>query len=119
MGRLEPGSKVQLGEIRARYNVSLSVVREAVTRLASERLLTSKSQHGFCVWPLSREDLIDLTRVRIEMERIALRESFDSGGPVWEAEALAAHHLLMSSSSANRTEPLEGPNYAWMRAHSQ
>ena len=38
MGRLEPGSKLQLGEIRQQHNVSLSVVREAVTRLASERL---------------------------------------------------------------------------------
>lgn len=119
MGRLEPGSKLQLGDIREQHNVSLSVVREAVTRLASERLLQTKSQHGFTVWPLSHDDLIDLTRVRIEIETIALRDSFSTGGPEWEAELLGAHHMLVSSMAINRPEPLEGPNYEWMRAHSQ
>src|SRR4051812_28500296 len=78
-GRLEPGQRLHLGEISRQYDVSLSVVREAVTRLASERLLQARPQQGFSVWPVSVEDLKDLTRVRIEIESLTLRESFAEG----------------------------------------
>jgi len=87
MGRLEPGQKVLLADVRAEHNVSLSVVREAMTRLASERLLQAVPQQGFNVWPLSVPDLLDLTRVRVEIESLAIAESIREGDVAWEGRS--------------------------------
>lgn len=116
-GRLEPGQRVHLGELAKAHDVSLSVVREAATRLAAERLLRARPQQGFSVWPLSVPDLLDLTRVRVELESLTLRESFEKGDLAWEAELVAAHHHLVGTAS-NRKDPPADPNYEWMRAHS-
>ena len=117
-GRLAPGQRLRLSDICKEKNVSLSVVREAVTRLASERLLQARSQQGFTVWPLSVPDLVDLTRVRIEIETLALRDSFAHGDLSWEADVIGAHHRLVGAAS-HAVEPQSTPNYAWMRAHSE
>ncbi len=118
MGRLQPGARVHLGDICRARNVSLSVVREAVTRLASERLLKARPQQGFTVWPLSVPDLLDLTRVRIELETLALRESIERGDLAWEAELVAAHHRLAGAAARGAADATH-PNYDWMRAHSE
>jgi DNA-binding GntR family transcriptional regulator len=116
MGRMQPGERVHLGDICRAHGVSLSVVREAVTRLASERLLKARPQQGFTVPPLSVPDLLDLTRVRIEIETLALRESIEQGDLAWEAELVAAHHRLVGAAGRG---PAAGPNYEWMKAHSE
>jgi DNA-binding GntR family transcriptional regulator len=117
-GRRAPGERLHLSQIARERNVSLSVVREAVTRLAAERLVQSRSQQGFTVWPLSVPDLLDLTRVRIEIETLTLRDSLANGDLAWEAEVIAAHHRLLGATSAPGG-PSASPNYAWMRAHSE
>lgn len=118
MGRLRPGQKIALAEICKQHGVSLSVVREAVTRLASERLLQAKPQQGFTVWPLSEEDLLDLTRVRVEIESLALHESIAKGDVEWEAGLVAAHHRLLAAAR-RPGESSKTPNYDWMKAHSE
>jgi len=118
MGRMEPGERVHLGEVCRARSVSLSVVREAVTRLSSERLLKARPQQGFTVWPLSVPDLLDLTRVRIEIETLALRESIAKGDLSWEAQLVAAHHRLAGAVTRGAGDTSH-PNYEWMRAHSE
>ena len=93
-GLLEPGSKLKLGDFSARYSVSLSVVREAMARLAAQGLVQSSPQRGFWVTPLSIEDLRDLTRARVLIETLALRESIAGGALSWESTVLANHHTL-------------------------
>ncbi|MGY4768744.1 GntR family transcriptional regulator [Kribbella sp. CWNU-51] len=118
MGRMQPGEKVRLAEIGKAHGVSLSVVREAVTRLASEGLVEARPQQGFVVRPLSVPDLLDLTRVRIEIETMTLRESIQTGDVAWEAEVVAAHHRL-EGAVRPPDAPADEPNYAWMKAHSE
>lgn len=115
-GRLTPGQKVNLGDVSRRVGVSLTVVREAATRLASERLLELSPQQGFKVWPLSIDDLRDLTRVRIEIERLTLRDSVESADVAWESEVLAAHHRLESIHLRSSSDPATWQ--AWTEAHS-
>jgi GntR family carbon starvation induced transcriptional regulator len=118
LGRRVSGERLNLGEIQAARGVSLTVVREAVTRLVSERLVQVVPQVGFTVWPLSISDLLDITRVRIEIEALALRESVNVGDLSWEADLVAAHHRL--AGAVRRGGELgTGPNYDWMRAHSE
>ena len=116
LGRLQPGERIHLGALCKQRGVSLSVVREAVTRLSSERLVEARPQHGFRVWPLSVDDLLDLTRVRVELEVLAVRDSVTSGDLAWESELVAAHHRLVGSMR-RPSSPLTEPNYAWMTAH--
>ena len=46
-GRFAPGSPLRSDELRSRYDVGISPLREALTRLTSERLVTSIGQRGF------------------------------------------------------------------------
>ena len=48
-GRRLPSSRLQLNELAEEHGVSLSVVREAVTRLATEDLVEATPQRGFRV----------------------------------------------------------------------
>lgn len=92
--RYGPGEWIRPGWFQESLNVSLSVVREALSRLAAEGLLEAVALRGFRVVQLSLKDLQDLTAVRVAIEGLALRESLAHGDTRWEAELLAAHHVL-------------------------
>ena len=113
-GRRLPGSRLQLNELAEAHDVSLSVVREAVTRLASEDLVEAAPQRGFRVRPLSVEHLRDLTWVRVQLESLALRESIAKGDVSWEADLVAAHHRL--AVTPTYFEDGTG-NLEWLTAH--
>ena len=113
-GRHEPGQRLLLNELAAELGVSLSVIREAVTRLASEELLEASPQQGFRVVELSLEDLEDLVWLRGHFETLALREAIANGTLGWESQLVATHHALTRTPMW-----LEGePNLDWMTAHS-
>lgn len=111
----QPGQWLKASELQVQFDASLSVVREALSRLAAEGLLKSSPQRGFRVVELSMRDLHDLTAARIEIESIVLRQSLEQGDTVWESQLLAAHHVL------DRT-PLRLPdgrvNKEWIPAHA-
>jgi DNA-binding GntR family transcriptional regulator len=130
-GRLVPGQRLNLSELAKTLGVSLTVVREAAVRLASERFLQAHPQHGFSVWPLSIPHLLDLTRVRVTIESLAIRESAERGDIAWEADLVAAHHRLVNTPPVAKPGPQPGPSSAdtikpatrlpspaWMKAHS-
>ena len=79
LGRRLPGSRIPLRNFAEEHNVSLSVVREAVTRSVLEDFVEAIPQRGFRVRSLSLSDLRDLTWVRIQIETLALRESIVAG----------------------------------------
>jgi DNA-binding GntR family transcriptional regulator len=112
-GEVAPGTRIHLGDLAQASNVSLGVVREAVTRLASEGLLHATPQTGFRVPTLSAEHLADLTWARCHIEGLAVGQSIAHGDTDWEANLIAAHHVL------SVTAPLisDGINPEWMNAH--
>jgi DNA-binding GntR family transcriptional regulator len=114
-GQLISGERLDLSRLAKAHGVSPSVVREAVTRLATERLLESIPQVGYRVRVLSIDDLVDLTRVRIEIETLALRESLANGDLQWEAQLVAAHHALAATPIMTD----EGAhNLEWLARHA-
>ncbi len=113
-GRRLPSSRLQLNELAEQHGVSLSVVREAVTRLASEDLVEATPQRGFRVRSISLEHLRDLTWVRTQVETLALRQSIAKGDVTWEANLVAAHHRL--AVTPMYFEDGRG-NTEWMAAH--
>jgi len=93
-GVLEPGSRLAVQELSARYGISSSPVREALLRVVAQDLAQVIDRRGFHVRGLSPEDLIDITRVRFMAEREALQLSMRHGGDEWEAALVAALHRL-------------------------
>ena len=113
-GRRLPSSRLQLNELAEEHGVSLSVVREAVTRLASEDLVEATPQRGFRVRSISLEHLRDLTWVRTQVETLALRQSIAKGDVTWESNLVAAHHRL--AVTPMYFDDGRG-NTEWMAAH--
>jgi len=114
LGRRLPSSRLQVSEIAEQHGVSLSVVREAVTRLASEDLVEATPQRGFRVRSISLDHLHDLTWVRVQIETLALRRAIAKGDITWEANLVGAHHRL--AVTPMYFEDGTG-NTDWMAAH--
>jgi DNA-binding GntR family transcriptional regulator len=97
-GSYQPGQRLKLLDLTARFGASMSVIREAVTRLAEQGLLVSTPQRGFRVRELSVTDLADLTRVRVQIESLAFRQAVEDGDVAWETSVVATHHTLERTS---------------------
>ena len=93
-GAVPPGSRLKLVPLARRFDVSRGPLREAATRLAAEGLVTIEDQRGFTVAPVSRADLLDVTRTRQRVEAMALRDSIAHGDLAWEGQVMAACHVL-------------------------
>jgi len=93
-GELEPGSRLAVEHLRARYGVGSSTIREALSLLIADALVTAEGQRGFTVKPMSVTDLRDLSNVRVLIESYALTESIKHGDDDWEARIVAAFHRL-------------------------
>src|SRR5271166_2530164 len=90
--RFAPGERLKPMELQARFGVSISVMREALSLLAAQNLVAIERNRGFTVTPLSLKALDDLTVARKTNEGTALRLSVERGGVAWESEVLAAHY---------------------------
>ena len=116
--RLKPGEKVLISLLARRLGVSLSAVREALSRLAAEGLVRAEDQRGFRVTPVSIEDLRDITRTRVDLEGLALRRAIELGDARWEERVRAAHDGLAATPLPPRGEP--GPSFErWRMLHQQ
>ncbi|QDL91289.1 FCD domain-containing protein [Paroceanicella profunda] len=89
-GDYAPGQPLRLEPLRSRYGYSFSPLREALTRLAADRLVSQSSLRGFRVAELSLDEMWDILRTRILIEGEALRLAIASGDNAWEARVDAA-----------------------------
>jgi len=104
-GTLEPGAKLRTEELRQRYAIGASTLREALTRLLGEALVTAEGQRGFRVAPISIEDFSDLTSVRKLIEIEALRQSMTFGDEAWESRVVAAYYQLSKIEERMHQDP--------------
>jgi DNA-binding GntR family transcriptional regulator len=117
-GTFAPGSKLSPRAIATASNVSLSVVREALTRLAEQGLVVAEPQLGFSVVTLDLDGARDLNRVRVLIEGAAIKDAIEHADLEYEARVIASHHRLARTQQwvdeRNQTVTEE-----WARAHSQ
>lgn len=113
-GRYRPGERLRPAELCAEYGVSPGVLREAVMRLAEQRLATVEHNRGYRVITISSKQIHDLVELRRINEGAALRLAIERGTVAWESETLAAHHRLKSLQAAAREDP-----DAWSAAHRE
>lgn len=113
-GVLAPGQRLKLPALAERFGLSMTVIREALTRLAEQGLAVASPKRGFSVMPLSVHDLKDLTQARVRLEVMTLRDSIDIAGIAWETAVVGSHHTL------SRTDRVFGDgtlNPTWLQAH--
>jgi GntR family transcriptional regulator, carbon starvation induced regulator len=88
--RLRPGEKLRLEDLRRIYGVGFSPLREALSRLAENRLVVAIGQRGFRVPEMSAKEILDIAMVRKEVEGFGLRLSIRHGDDLWEARLASA-----------------------------
>lgn len=93
-GVFSPGQPLRLEQLKQRYGLSFSPLREALNRLQAERLVTSAALRGFSVAPFSIDEMWDATETRILVECEALQRSVERGDDGWESGVVAAFHAL-------------------------
>lgn len=93
-GRLKPGDKLKLADLRDRYAVGTNTLREVLARLATEGFVEAIDQKGFRVVETSRENLAELARFRTLLEVDGLCRSIEHGDLEWEGRVVAALHKL-------------------------
>ncbi len=82
-GGIEPGSSVTVASLADALNVSPMPVREALSRLMAAGALTTVSGRSMGVPKLSNAEFLDIKRVRLETETIALRWAIERRDPAF------------------------------------
>jgi DNA-binding GntR family transcriptional regulator len=113
-GAVAPGARLHTRDLCRRFDTGLSPVREALSRLSSEKLVLQSDQRGFAAAPLTLADLDDLTRARSALNEAALREAVARGGTAWE-EGLALAFFRLSRIARFAAEERRNP--VWDAAH--
>jgi GntR family carbon starvation induced transcriptional regulator len=102
-GRLRPGQKLKLDGLKEAYGVSVSTLREVLSRLAAEGLVLAEGRRGFEVAPVSMENLKELAELRVLLESHAMQVSFANADVEWEGRVVSAHHKLASTERLMET----------------
>lgn len=98
-GEIEPEAKLSIAVLAERYGSSSAPVREALSRLAAEGLVTRRGQRGYWAAPISSAEFIEVSRLREMLEVDAFRQSVELGDLDWEAEIAGARHRELAVRS--------------------
>ncbi len=115
-GYYRPDEKLRAEDLRRRFNIGSSPIREALNRLLAEGFVALEEQKGFRVAPVSGEELEELVRARCLIDGAAVAECIRRYETGWEEGLVLALHRL--SRVARRT--LEAPTFdnpEWERLH--
>jgi GntR family transcriptional regulator, carbon starvation induced regulator len=114
-GAFRPDTKLSIDELRLRYGVSLSPLREALSRLAAEGFVVLEDKKGFRVAPVSRDNCLEVAQLQQLMEPYAITQAIAKGDAAWEEQIVAAYHSL---SRLERSERKDGGGVdAWEHQH--
>ncbi|MFJ5263671.1 GntR family transcriptional regulator [Streptomyces sp. NPDC088387] len=116
-GRLAPGERLKFTPLCQAYDASVGLIREVLSRLAEQGLVLASPQAGFQVMPISVDDLLDLTRTRVDIECLALRRGIERGETAWRARVVAAHFTLADTPRRDASAPTRVTE-AWEAAHA-
>jgi GntR family transcriptional regulator, carbon starvation induced regulator len=108
------GSRLNLDELKGRYNVSLSPLREALSRLSAEGFVSFEAKRGFRVTEMSCGNLSEIVFIRRMCEPVAVREAVLHGDEEWEERVAAAYYTLSKRSTAKQTKEADAE---WGGAH--
>lgn len=105
-GILEPDSKLRIEGLKNTYSVGATPIREALSRLSADGFVHTVGQRGFRVTPISAQDLMEVTELRLMLELRALEKSVETGDEDWESRVVTAFFRL-SKVEGKEIEDLE------------
>ncbi len=115
-GRIEPGSKLQFDGLKERYEIGISPIREALSRLQSEGWVDREEQRGYRVAQVSKEELLELVKTRVLIEGIAVNETLAKRDAKAEEDLVIAFHRM---SKLHRLDSSGNRNPEWEKLHRQ
>ena len=116
-GAIQPDEKLKIDALQRRYAFSNTPLREALNRLAGERLVVVDERRGFRAAPVSLRDFRDLTEYRLVLELGALSAAITHGGDDWEADVVAAFRRLEAFNARRDTERPTSHDPDWIVRH--
>ena len=115
--KFPPNHKLKVKELSGLYDIGVIPIREALSRLESEELVTHVGQTGFTVSQISKEDLRSLVETRILIESLALELSIKNFSNKWEEELVLAFHRLHRTDRVVEINGLRTINRNWIKYH--
>ncbi|EBV1890723.1 TPA: DNA-binding transcriptional regulator CsiR [Salmonella enterica] len=103
-GTYQPDEKLRMSLLTARYALGVGPLREALSQLVAERLVTVVNQKGYRVASMSEAELLDIFDARANMEAMLVRLAIERGDDAWEAEILARAHMLSKLEASDASE---------------
>lgn len=114
--RLAPGLALTISSLKERYDLGWTPLREALSRLETERLVTFSPNRGYRVAGVSSEELLDLQKARKAIESSLLREAIEVGDDEWEQRLVAAHYAFKQTKPLHMRMP-ESDLCRWEARH--
>ncbi|MDX1595118.1 MAG: GntR family transcriptional regulator [Gammaproteobacteria bacterium] len=109
-GRFEPGSTLTLRYLAEIFGISVTPVRDAVTRLAAQGVLKQGPRNRAVVPAITADELKQLAIVRCELEG---RAAFEAASRINDASLEKVERSL----SAMQKSMADGDRQAYLRAH--
>ncbi len=93
-GDLAPGQKLVVAELKDKYRVGASPIREALVQLSWSKYVRLEPQKGCWVAPISKSELFDLFESLKVVSSVLLRKAIEMGDESWELDVLSSFHKL-------------------------
>jgi GntR family carbon starvation induced transcriptional regulator len=116
--RLAPGERLQFEKLGKRYGVGISPLREALFQVAAQGLVIAEDHKGFFVAPVHFDEMLDVSKLRANLETFGIRGSIRDGGADWEVDLIAAfHRLKLAGIAVAADQDDEDRRTAWEDRH--
>lgn len=93
-GVLLPGQKLVVADLKQRYAVGASPIREALVQLSWTKYVCLEPQKGCWVAPVSIGELTDLYDSLRFVASVLIKQAITAGDESWELELLTSFHKL-------------------------
>ncbi|MBB1312243.1 MULTISPECIES: GntR family transcriptional regulator [Aliivibrio] len=113
-GDLHPGQKLVVAELKKRYNVGASPIREALVQLSWNKYVKLEPQKGCWVATISIVELEELFEGLRVVAKMLLEKAISKGDEAWELSVLTSYHRLSKVNLENTPEAIQ----EWTQRHS-
>ena len=100
-GHLEPGNQLPLRPTSARFGISPTPMREALTRLVVERALTLNGRGTVTVPHLTKDQLLEIRNIRMDLEGRCAAQAAQAASAS-EIKSLADLHAQFMEAQKNK-----------------
>lgn len=94
IGKLEPGSKLVVADLKTKYQVGASPIREALVQLSWTRYVNLEPQKGCWVADISSDELTEVYDGLRLISKDLLKKAMRENNRGWELRVISAFHHL-------------------------